>query len=192
MPVTPVGAATVITPNLIAVGMIGTGVPQFSLGLGYGLSLWAPAMTVKTVDTGTLGVGAGVVPLVVPPPLLLTNLLIAFTTVGLMGVMAPLKCQGLSVGMSLAFAQGLVVTTHPTVGTGTCICSFTPPMPPIAVPLFVQGFALAGVTGIAVTQIATAISLALVQTFTPYVLPSPIVGPPSPVASGGVGFGSVM
>lgn len=191
MPVTPVGAASVITPNLIVVGMLGTGVPQFSLGLGHGLTLWAPSMPVKTVDTGSLGVGVGTVPLVVPPPLLLVNLLVAFTTMGLMGVMAPLKCQGLSVGMSLAFAQGIVTTTHPMVGTGACVCSFTPPAPPIAVPIFVQGFALAGVTGTSIVQLSTAISMALFQTFTSYVLPSPIVGSASPTAGGGVGFGSI-
>jgi len=189
MPITPPGAAAVIAPNLLAVGMLGTAMPQFALGVGTGLSLWAPTVTVTSIDVGTLGVGTGLGPVLIPPPLLLANLLISFTATGIMGVMAPLKALGLSNGISLALAQGVVQTINPIIGAGAGIAKF---IPPPAIPQMIAGFAAVGMTGTSIVQMATAIGMALMQTFAVYVTPIVIVGAGSPTAGGGIGSGSIV
>jgi hypothetical protein len=162
--------------------------PQLAQGVAMGVVLWANSgAVVTTVDTGTLGVGAGAVPLVVPSPLILGNLTTAFAAQAMLGPMAPLECVGLSNGLSLGLAEGLVVTTHPSVGVGAGVIKITG----TAIPSMISGFASAGMTGPGAVKQATAIGMALDLTFTEFVLPTPIVGPPSIVASAGVGTGKI-
>lgn len=189
MPLTVAGATPILTANLVASGMLGTGVPKLSLGIATGLQLWTPTITVTTIDAGTLGVGVGTLPCIVAQPVLYGFLLESFASMGLMGPMCPLFCLGLSTGITLSYVQGIVTTTHPTVGVGTATAKFVPSPAP---PMMIQGFAAVGSTGDGPTRTATAIGLALMKTFSSLVLPMPIVGSPSPSGSSGVGTGKIL
>lgn len=189
MPLTPPGLSGALIPSLAASLMLGPAMPQLAQGVANGTVFWASqAATVTSVDTGTLGVGASFVPLIVPPPLLLANLLIAFTANGMLGPMAPLEATGLSIGLSLGLAQALLVGIHPTVGLGAGVAKITG----TAIPSMIAGFVSAGMKGPSAVQQATAIGMALDLTFAAFVLPIPIVGPPSIVPSAGVGTGKIV
>lgn len=188
MPLTPVGISGAIIPALVGTGMIGTGVAQFANGVAAGIMLWVGQLTVTTVDVGTAGVGVGLLPCAIPQPLLLAGFQSSFPASGLLGIMSPLLATGLAVGLSVAFPQGIITTTHPTVGVGTGVASFPGPS---AIPSMIAGFKSVGMVGPSTEQAATAIGLGLDIAFAGFVVPVPIVGPPSPVASGGTGTGKI-
>jgi hypothetical protein len=189
MPLVPFAMAGVLTPALLGVGMLGLATPKFSLGVSIGVAQWLKAVTVTTTDAGSLGVGSGQLPLIVPQPILLTNILTSMASLGLAGVMMPLKSLGLSVGLTGGLVLGLIKTTHPTVGAGTGVAKFSPTPAP---PFIVAGLAQAGLVGPSVVKIATAIGMGLNKTFLLMALPIPIVGAASPSAGAGVGFGVVI
>ena len=189
MPITPVGLTGVLVPALIASAQIGTGVPKLALGVATGVTTFAAQSTVTSVDTGTLGVGVTVAPLVVPQPLLLANILAGFAATGTVGVMSPVLAVGLANGLSLGFLQGLITMTHPGVGAGAGVAKV---IPAGAVPAMIAGFAAAGMVGVGSVKMATAIGIALTLTFTTFVLPVPIVGAPSIVPGAGVGVGKIV
>lgn len=189
MPLTPPGLAGVLIPALVASAQLGIAVPQFCLGVGTGVTLFAQASTVTSIDTGTLGVGVSVLPLLVPQPLLLTSMLSGFAATGTIGVMAPLLAVGLANGLSLGFLQGLVTMTHPGVGLGAGVAKV---IAVGAVPSMIAGFAAAGMVGPAAVKMATAIGIALTLTFAVYILPVPILGPPNIVPGAGVGIGKII
>jgi len=189
MPLTPPGLTGVLIPSLAASLMLGTAMPQLAQGVAFGTTFWATQGAVVTsVDVGTLGVGAGAVPLIVPQPLILANLLVAFAANGMLGPMAPLEATGLSVGLSLGLAEALITTIHPTVGAGAGVVKISG----TAIPSMIAGFAAAGMKGPSATQQATAIGMAFDLTFAVFVLPTPILGPPSIVPSAGVGTGKIV
>jgi hypothetical protein len=189
MPLTPPGLTGAVLAGLTASGFIGTAASQLALGVATGIVTWATSAAIVTsVDTGTLGVGAGTIPLVVPPPLLLGNLLVGFTAMAQIGVMAPVECAGLSIGISTGLAQGLVVTVHPGVGLGAAVVKIAG----VSVASMITGFAAAGLHGTSAIQHATAIAMGLDLTIAELVLPSPIVGPPSIVPFAGVGTGKIV
>ncbi len=189
MPLTPVGLAGVLVPALFAAGNIGIAVPQLALGVGTGISLFAQQSSVVSVDVGTLGVGAGAQPLLVPQPLLLGSLLAGFAATGTGGVMAPLLALGLANGLNLGFLQGLLVTVHPGVGLGTGVAKI---IPAAAVPSMIAGFAAVGMVGPGAIKTATGIGIALTITFATYVTPIVIAGPPSIAPGAGPGFGKIV
>jgi hypothetical protein len=189
MSLVPPALTATITVGLMSGGMLGTAVPQLASGVGIGLTLWAQQQTVSTIDTGTLGVGVGLGPFVIPPPLLTANLLVAYAANGMLGVMAPLEAVGFGNGIALGLAQGMLQTMHPLVGTGTGIGRINGPP---AFSSIMQGFASVGITGQSSAQKANAISMALMMTIQSLVFPVVIVGSASPVASGGVGNGKIM
>jgi hypothetical protein len=189
MPLTPVGLSAVLIPNLVGAGMLGTGLPQYALGVSNGVVLYNLQLKVITVDAGTLGAGVGLLPLLVPQPLLLSGLFAGFAAQALIGPMAPPLAIGLANGLSLGLVQGLVTTVHPTVGVGACVARFVGPS---AVPSMIAGFASAGMVGPGATKKASAIGIALDIVFQAFTLPIPIVGPPSILPGGGAGFGTVV
>jgi hypothetical protein len=189
MPLLPFGVAGILAPALLGTGMIGTATPTFALGVGIGVSKWIKTVPVTTIDAGSLGVGSGQLPLVVPAPLLLANITAAMASLGILGIMAPLKALGLSTGLSGAFPMGLIKTTHPGIGVGTGMAKFGS-VP--AAPLIIAGLAEVGMVGPSVVKIATAIGMGLNMTFATLVLPIPIVGSASPAAGAGIGFGMVI
>jgi hypothetical protein len=188
MPLVPANLTATITTGLISSGMLGTSVPQLASGIGTGLFMWAQQQTVTTIDAGVLGVGIGVAPFIIPPPLLMANLLATFASNGLIGTMAPLEVTGLANGIALGLAQGMLQTQHPTVGTGAGVGRI---IGPPAFSSLMQGFGSVGITGLSATQKASAISMALMMTLQSLVFPILIVGSGSPASAGGVGTGRV-
>jgi len=190
MPLTPVGLAGVLIPALVTSGMIGTAVPQFATGVATGATLFLQSASVSTIDAGTLGVGAGTIPLLVPQPLLLANMLAGMGAAGILGPMAPLMALGLANGLSIGFLTGLLVTVHPTVGVGAGVARVVGSGS--AVPSMIAGFTAAGMTGSGAVKKATAIGIALDITFGVFVIPTPIAGAPAPASGAGVGFGKIV
>ena len=189
MPLLPIGIQATLTPSLLATGMLGVSTPTFALGVGIGVSTWLKSVPVSTIDSGSLGVGSGQLPLVVPQPLLLANIMASFVSMGVIGPMSMLKAVGLATGLSLAFPTGIIKTTHPGIGVGTGVAKFGP-VP--AAPFIIAGLAQVAMTGPGVVQVATAIGLGINLTFTALVLPIPIVGAGSPAGGAGVGYGMVI
>jgi hypothetical protein len=189
MPLTPVGLAAVLVPALVSSGQLGIAVPQFALGVATGVTLFAQASPVTSIDTGTAGAGVTAIPLIVPQPLLLSSLLAGFASTATVGVMAPALALGLANGLALGFLQGLITMTHPGVGVGAGVAKV---IPASAVPSMIAGFAAAAMIGPAAVKLATGIGIALTITFGTYVQPIPILGAPSVVPATGVGIGKII
>jgi hypothetical protein len=189
MPLTPVGLTAVLIPALVSSGQLGIAVPQLAAGVANGVTVFAQQSTVTSVDVGTLGAGVSAIPLVVPQPLLLTNILAGFAATATIGVMSPLLAVGLANGLQLGFLQGLLVMTHPGVGLGAGVAKV---IGVGGVPAMVAGFASAGMVGPAAVKMATAIGIALTLTFGTFVMPVPILGPPNIVPGAGVGIGKIV
>jgi hypothetical protein len=185
----PIAATTAILPQLLATGMIGTGTPTYSLGLATGLAYWVPTISVTTIDSGTLGVGAGILPLPVLPPILYAALTATYVANGIYGPLAPLHILGLSNGISLTLAMGIITTIHPTVGVGVGVATFQAPP---AMPFILKGFNDVGIKGDGPTKNANAIGQALNAVISALIVPVPIVGAPAPSPSAGVGTGSIL
>lgn len=186
--VAPVLSAT-ITGAIFAGGLIGPAVPQLGSGIGQGIALWVQRLKVVTIDAGAVGVGKGLAPLIIPQPLIMTNLLIAYAANGQLGVMAPLEATAIANGLFVGFAQGVISTTHPSVGAGAAIARIQGPP---AFSSLMQGFSSAGITGQGASKKANAISLALSIIIQTLVLPVAIVGAGGPSPSSGSGSGSII
>jgi hypothetical protein len=192
MPLNPPALATgFIAPNLLSVAHIGTGMPKLAMAVAIGVSQFLTVQAkVTTIDTGVLGVGTSIMPMIVPPPLLQGGLYSGFSSMGILGVMSPLTIAGLTNGLTTGLlALALLQTNHPGVGVGAGVARIVGPS---AIPSMLAGFASIGSTGDGAKKIATAIGIGLDITFAAFVEPVPIVGSPSPVPAAGVGFGSVI
>lgn len=189
MPIAVSNVVTTLTPQLVATAHLGPSVTQLATGIANGVSAWVAALSVTTVDAGSLGVGSGQVPFLVPQSLLLGSFTTSFASFQIKGIQAPLTVLGLSNGLALVFPQGIVKTTHPSVGTGAGVAKFAGPS---AVPFMTQGFATAGMTGPSLTQLASAIGVGLDQVISVFTIPVPIVGSASPASSSGMGFGKII
>lgn len=164
-------------------------VPDLALGIMIGVSKWVPTIRLTAPSSGTLGVGTGLTPLIVPAPVLQLAMAPTFAANGIFGVMSPLLITGLSVGLNTVFLQGICQTTHPNVGVGGGVVRFNPPP---ATPFLVEGLASVGMVGEGPTRLANGLGQALGIVFSALTLPCVVVGSPSPVASAGVGFGQIL
>lgn len=190
MPATVPGIMGVLIPNLVSTGMIGQGVPTYCQGVAIGLSIWAPQVKITSVDAGTAGSGKCVpIPVLAPPPLVYGNVIAGMTSNGLLGILMPAFALGLANGLSASFAQMLISTTNPTVGSGAGVAKFVAPP---CTPSMLQGFASAGMKGDATVRKARAVGMAVDLTFASLVMPIVIVGPSAPFAGGGAGFGTLV
>lgn len=189
MPITPPNMTAAIAAGISSSSFTGISVLQLSAGIANGILLWLPFVQVQSIDTGTAGAGATALPLVVPPILLQNALLATYAAAGHLGVFAPLEANGLALGLSNGFAQGLIQMSHPGVGSGTGVTKF---LGPIALPYLVEGMNSAGMTGTFTVMKAQAISQALSIVLQALTIPVPIIGPPSPVPANGVGIGKVI
>jgi hypothetical protein len=189
MPLATPALTTTIATALLGSGMLGTAVPRYASGLSLGITLWAKSLLVNTIDAGVVGVGVGFIPFLVPQPVLLANLLVAYPANGQLGPMAPLEAVGLANGISLGLLQGFLTTTHPSVGTGAGVARVSGPP---AFSSLMIGFSSVGMPGPGAASKANAISIALMVTIQSLVLPIPIVGPGGPMASSGSGFGTII
>jgi hypothetical protein len=190
MPATVPGFLGVLIPNLVSTGMIGTGLPKYARGVALGLQQWVPQVKITTIDTGTAGAGKNVpLPIIVPQPILYTNLIAGMVSQKLTGVFMPSFIAGLANGLVLCFTQTLISTTHPSVGVGGGVAKFS------AVPAaqsMISGFAQAGMVGDQAVKKAKALATGLDRTFAILIMPVVIAGPPSPFPSAGSGFGSLI
>jgi hypothetical protein len=189
MALTIPGAQAAFMGGLSGASIVGASSPSFALGISIGLVTWVATVSVETADVGTAGAGAGTTVLVVPAPTLLTALQEAFPAAGLVGAMAPALATGLSNGFATAFPQANVITTHPTVGTGSGVAKF---IAPPAITAMQEGLASQGMTNTGALQIAGAISTALTAVFSVFTIPVVIVGPSSSDPSTGVGTGKIV
>lgn len=190
MPVTVPGIMGSLIPSMISVSLIGTGVPKFSRGVALGLQQWIPQVKVSTVDTGTAGAGKNVpMPLIVLTPILYANILLGMKAQNLLGIHAPIFANGLSMGLTGAFLQMLVVTNHPSVGTGAGVATFKAPP---AARSILSGFQQVGLKGPGSSKEAKALGMALDRTFASLIMPIAIVGPSSPSPGAGSGFGNIL
>ena len=189
MALTIPGAAAVLAVNLASVLHVGPGAATLATGVSTGINTWAHTITVVTADVGLAGTGAGAVPLLVPAPVLVAALGVGFAAQQIVGAMAPLTVLGLSNGLNLAFLQAQVVTAHPTVGVGSCVCTFKSVS---AIPAMIAGFASSGMVNVGSIKMATAIGMGLDIIFAALQLPSPIVGAPGSSPAAGVGVGTIL
>lgn len=192
MPLNPPTLATgFLVPNLISVGNIGVGVPKLAMGIAIGVTQFLTLQAkVTTVDAGTLGVGTSIMPLIVPNVLLQPALFSGFSSMGILGPLAPLTIQAITNGLVTGWtALALLQTNHPGIGVGAGVAKI---LGPSAVPAMIFGFAAMGMIGSGPAKMATAIGIALDITFTSFFEPVPIVGTASPVGGAGVGFGTVI
>lgn len=190
MPVSPPQAVATLVPNLISVAIIGVGVPKFAQGFGNGLTTWTPTITISTTDAGAAGAGKGApIPIILPTPLLVTNLMLGFQAYGLVGLMEPLFVTGLATGLTQLYGQAFTNTVHPGVGSGAGVARFNPP--PASQP-FIRGFQSVDMTGEGAVKVARALAQGMEATFRSLLLPQPIVGPSGPSPGSGVGTGSII
>jgi hypothetical protein len=189
MPITFPNMTAAIAAGISSSSFTGISIIQLASGIASGIIMWLPFVQVQSVDSGTAGAGATVLPLVVPPILLQNALLSTYITAGHLGVFAPLEATGLALGLSNGFAQGVIQMTHAGVGSGTGVVKF---LGPPAHPYLMQGMASAGMTGPFSTMKAQAISQALLIVLQALTFPVPIIGPPSPSPASGVGIGKVI
>lgn len=189
MPLVAPTLSATITAGIFSGGLIGPAVPKLGSGIGQGVALWVQQLKVTTIDSGAAGAGKGFGPLIVPQPLILSSLLVAYTANGQLGVMAPLEALGIANGLFLGFGQGMVSTTHPSVGAGAAVGRISGPP---AFSSLMQGFSSAGITGSGASKKANAISMALTMVIQTLVLPIAIVGAAGPSPSAGSGFGSLI
>jgi len=185
MPITVPGVMGVLVPSIV---FTGPGVFKYSKGVAIGLTKWARTIQVSTTDTGTAGAGTGILPLIVPQPLLFGHILAGMKNQKLLGLLAVPFIVGVSTGLNLAFLQMVINTTHPSVGAGAGLASFKAPP---ATPFILEGFKLAGMKGDGTAKKARALAFGLDKSIASLVIPIPIVGPPSPSPSSGVGSGSL-
>lgn len=189
MPLTPASLTAVLTVNLLAAGNLGSKTPQLASGIAAGVMIWNSTLKVQTVDAGSLGVGKGFLPCIIPQPLLLAGLLGGLASTGNVGVRLPLLALGVANGLALGFPTGIITTTHPTVGTGTGVAKF---LGASAVAGMIAGFSSVGMVGPGPSKIATGIGIGIDTAFAAFIVPVPIVGSASPSASGGTGFGAIV
>jgi hypothetical protein len=190
MPVSSPGIFRVLFPNLISVGMLGSETPKLARGIANGITRWIPQVKVSTTDVGSAGSGSNIpLPVTVANPILLANLTAGMSAFGLLGVLVPIYLVGLSNGLSSAFLQMLIKTTHAGVGTGAGVAKFSAPP---ARTSMINGFSSAGLKGDAAVKKASAVAQGLDVTFASLVLPVAIVGSVSPSPATGVGTGSIV
>jgi hypothetical protein len=187
---TPV-ATRLLTQSLKANGAQGSEVVKLAKGVALGVQAWLPKLRVQSLDSGTAGAGVGTGPLVLPSRVLYQNLLVSFKQAGLAGEFSPNICMGLAQGLSGCFDTMTYQTAHPVVSSGVGVGTVQPPPGKVGVPAILQGLNGAGLTGQTVPQLAGAIEQGLRVSVNSLVFSIPIVGPTTPTAASGAGFGKV-
>lgn len=180
-----------IAPNFASTGFLGASVPQLSMGVASGVSLYFSSQAIVTsIDAGTLGVGTTVMPFLLPSALLQGNMTTSFASFNLLGTYAATFLLGLSNGIALGLnSLALLQINHPTVGVGTGTAKI---IGPSSVPTIQQGLVSNGLTGTWAPILGAAIGTAIDISLASYFQIVPIVGTGSPVGGSGVGLGTVI
>lgn len=188
MPITPASVTGLVASNLSSTGNLGIAAPLLAAGVGNGVGTWNPQIVVMTVDAGSAGAGSGG-PIPVPLSGLVGLMTAAFAAFGIKGMAAPTIATGIANGITQAYLQGLIKTTHAGVGLGSGVATFRAPP---AGPVMVGGFKSAGLNGMFAEPIALAVGSALDSAFASLVVPVPIVGSASPTGASGTGVGQIL
>lgn len=189
MPLTPATLTGALASNLSAAGLIGPSSSQLAAGIAAGVMLWNPQVAVITADVGSLGAGAGLMPCVIPQPLLLGGLQTGMASFNNIGPFAATLALGIANGLAAAYPSGMITTTHPGVGAGTGIAKFAGPS---AIASLISGLGSAGLTGTWIANIGSAVGLGLDIAFAGFTVSIPIVGSASPTGGSGSGFGTIV
>lgn len=193
MPLDPISVGGIMRTSLLAAGLVGTGSGRLSSGLSDALCTYGKSsMNVTTLDVGTAGVGKGTgFGVVLAQPILAASLTTGLPSGGISGIALPQLVLGISVGYSTALSTAIVNTTHPSVGSGVGKLQIQPNTI-AAIGIFIQAFLSAGMTGSAVTILATAIAKSLDAVLPLAIGVVAIAGPPSVSPSTGFGTGKLL
>lgn len=193
MPLDRISVSGIMRVSLFGVGLVGSGSNQLVAGLTDALCTYGTtAMSVKTIDSGTLGVGKGMgIGVILPQPILMVSLLASLPSEGIAGLSMPQVALGTSIGYSIALSTAIVSTFHPSVGTGSGkVQIFQNTV--AAIGIFTKSFISAGMSGSMVVPLATAIAKGLDAVLPSAIGVVAITGSPSVAPSGGVGFGNLI
>ncbi len=188
MPLNIITMASSLTTSLIGSGMLGIETPKLAFGISIGLFEWTKTLTVQGTAVGTAGVGLAEGSFLIPPSILLPNLLVALPVNSIFGIMMPSLAVGLSTGTSLALAPGVITIPHLSVGSGGGVAKA---FPTPATPFLISGLKSVGMKGKGPENVSSALSAALQVALVATPFPIKIVGPPTPAPSSGPSFGSI-
>jgi hypothetical protein len=188
VPLTPANLTAAIASSLPAAGFVGPYAPQLAAGIAAGVMAWNGLVVVTTTDVGSLGAGTGLLPCLVPQPLLLAGIQTGMSSFGNIGTFAASLALGIANGLATAYASAMISTVHPGVGVGTGIAKF---LSPSAVASLAGGMGSAGLIGTWAANVGSAVGVGLDTAFAAFTVTIPIIGPPSPSAGSGTGFGFV-
>jgi hypothetical protein len=146
---------------------------------------------VVTKDVGTLGQGAGTGVLFLPAALSISVISRNFKAAKLLGPIPEDTARGLATGFSICVSIGLAQTIHPTVGVGTASVNGIIPKFS-AVPICQGAFSAALLNGQEAKKMAAALGAAMDELCSSIVGQLVIAGSPSPIPSGGAGYGKII
>lgn len=193
MPLDPISVTGIMRLALLGAGLIGTGSNQLAVGLSNALCTYGKtAMSVGTIDVGTLGTGKGTgVGVVLPQPILMASLSTSLPGGGIAGLSMPQLALGISIGYSTALSTAIINTFHPSVGIGAGKLQIAPNTI-AAIGIFTQAFISAGMSGNMIIPLATAIVKGLDAVLPAAIGVVAITGSPSTSPSSGVGSGKLL
>jgi hypothetical protein len=108
---------------------------------------------------------------------------------GFKGTSLAALAGGLATGIALGLMQGIIMTTHPSVGAGIAIPQFI--TAPLA-PLLLNGLQGASVKGTDMPKLAKGVGQGVEQTFSSLILQVPIAGATYPIVGPNIGTGFVV
>lgn len=190
MPIQSAVTTPVFLASLVANAIAGISSPQMASGLAIGLEIYASSgLKAGTINVGTLGVGSGLGQgFFVSPAAFSAAFSASFAAFGILGVMAPMKINALSIAFSQCFSRASIVTISPTVGVGSgVVTAITNPAASLSA--FATGMSAAGMHGVSMVQLVSAVSVGLDQGLLSGIGSVAIVGPPSIAPGSGPGIG---
>lgn len=186
-----------ITPIMLGVlptgGIIGPSLPQLATGLANGLSIYAQTgIIVQSVDTGTLGAGVGNgIGIIAPPQPLITSMIASFIANGIIGVSSVPMATAIATGFAQSFILAQIQTVSAGVGVGAGVAMLIP-NPGMSTGVFFAGLSAAGLVGISVMQLASAVAAGLDQVLPTCTGVVAIAGPPNIIPGAGIGTGKLI
>jgi len=191
MPVDPGTTTPIFNGMLVANGLIGPGTTKLAAGLAAGLFQYvSTAITVSSIDVGTLGVGVGNgIGVILLPSVILGALSPMMAGNGVLGAMAPSMANAIANGLSACLALAAMSTNNPGVGIGAGKLQLFPTG--AGGVTFVAAFKEAGLGGVMVSALGQAVGTALDAVIVSALGVIAIVGPASPLPGAGVGVGKI-
>jgi len=191
MPIDPGTTTPIFNGMLVANGLIGPGTTQLAAGLAAGLFQYAStAITVSSIDVGTLGVGVGSgIGVLLLPSVVLGALSPMMSGNGVLGPLAPSMANAIANGVAASLALAAISTNNPGVGIGAGKLQLLPTG--AGGTTFAAAFKAAGMGGSMVSALGHAVGMALDAVISTALGVVAIVGPPNVLPGAGVGFGAI-